>query len=178
MKKTPEEIFAASEIAALEADGSDTAKVVLMLIYTGMRVGELFRLTLADYHETYVIAGEKTAAGRKRVIPIRPEAHGCFAYFVSIATGERLLSGYGGNLDKRNFRNLDYYPLLKNLGITRKSPHATRRTYISAARRMGMRPEILEQILGYASCPTMMDTDALIAAVEACFGSPDRLQSQ
>ena len=178
MKKTPEEIFTASEIAALEADGSDTAKVILMLVYTGMRVGELFRLPLTDYHETYVVAGEKTAAGQKRVIPIRAEGRGYFACFASIATGETLLSGYGGNLDRRNFRNRDYYPLLKRLGITRKSPHATRHTYISAARRMGMRPEVLQQILGYASCPAMMDTDTLIAAVEACFGPPDRLQSQ
>ena len=132
------EIFSAAEIAALEADGSDAAKIVLMLIYTGMRIGELFGLPLADYHESYVVGGEKTAAGRNRVIPIRPEGRGYFAYFAAIATGDLLLSGYAGNQDTHNFRSRDYYPLLKRLSIARKSPHAVRHTYASEARRMGM----------------------------------------
>ena len=171
--KKEKEIFAASEIAALEADGCDAAKIVLMLIYTGMRIGELFRLPLSGYHGTYVIGGEKTAAGRDWVIPIRPEGRGYFAYFAAIATGELLLSGYAGNQDIHNFRNRDYYPLLKRLGIERKTPHATRHTYASEARRMGMPPEILQRILGHASYSTTADIyvhteiETLIAAVEA-----------
>ena len=167
------EIFSAAEIAAPEADGSDAAKIVLMLIYTGMRIGELFGLPLADYHESYVVGGEKTAAGRNRVIPIRPEGRGYFAYFAAIATGDLLLSGYAGNQDTHNFRSRDYYPLLKRLGIERKSPHATRHTYASEARRMGMPPEILQRILGHASYSTTAniyvhtEISALIAAVEA-----------
>lgn len=167
------EIFTASEIAALEADGCDAAKIVLMLIYTGMRIGELFQLPLADYHETYVVGGEKTAAGRNRVIPIRPEGRAYFAYFAAIATGELLLSGYTGNQDSRNYRKRDYYPLLKRLGIARKSPHATRHTYASEARRLGMPPEILQRILGHASYATTAniyvhtEIETLIAAVEA-----------
>lgn len=167
------EIFTAAEIAALEADGSDAAKIVLMLIYTGMRIGELFNLPLADYHESYVIGGEKTAAGRNRVIPIRPEGRPYFAHFAAIATGGLLLSGYAGNQDTHNFRSRDYYPLLKRLDIPRKSPHATRHTYASEARRMGMPPEILQRILGHASYTTTAniyvhtEISALIAAVEA-----------
>ena len=168
------EIFTAAEIAALEAASgdSDAAKIVLMLIYTGMRIGELFKLPLSDYHGTYVIGGEKSAAGRNRVIPIRPEGRGYFAYFAAIATGELLLSGYGGNQDTHNFRNRDYYPLLKRLGIERKSPHATRHTYASEARRMGMPPEILQKILGHASYSTTAniyvhtEISTLVAAVE------------
>ena len=166
------EIFTAAEVAALEADGCDAAKIVLMLIYTGMRIGELFQLPLADYHETYVVGGEKTAAGRNRVIPIRPEGRAYFAYFAAIATGELLLSGYTGNQDTHNFRNRDYYPLLKRLGIARKSPHATRHTYASEARRLGMPPEILQRILGHASYATTAniyvhtEIETLIAAVE------------
>ena len=169
------EIFTAEEIAALEsASGdSDAAKITLMLIYTGMRIGELFNLPLSDYHETYVVGGEKTAAGRNRVIPIRPEGRAYFAYFAAIATGDLLLSGYAGNQDTHNFRTRDYYPLLKRLGIRKISPHATRHTYASEARRMGMPPEILQRILGHASYSTTAniyvhtEISTLIAAVEA-----------
>ena len=62
--KKEKDIFTDQEIAKLEADNSETAKIVLMLIYTGMRIGELFSLPLADYHGAYVIGGEKTEAGR------------------------------------------------------------------------------------------------------------------
>ena len=168
------EIFTAEEIAALEsASGdSDAAKITLMLIYTGMRIGELFKLPLSDYHESYVIGGEKTAAGRNRVIPIRPEGRAYFAYFAAIATGDLLLSGYAGSHDAHHFRARDYYPLLKRLGIRKISPHATRHTYASEARRMGMPPEILQKILGHASYSTTADiyvhteVSTLVAAVE------------
>lgn len=67
--KKEKAIFTDDEIALLEKDGSDAAKIALMLIYTGMRIGELFSLPLADYHETYVIGGEKTEAGKTASSP-------------------------------------------------------------------------------------------------------------
>lgn len=172
--KKEKEIFTDEEIAKLEANGSEAAKIVLMLIYTGMRIGELFSLPLVDYHETYVFGGEKTEAGRNRVIPIRPEGRQYFAYFAKQATGELLLSGFVSNRDPANFRNRDYYPLLNKLGIDRKTPHATRHTYASRARREGMPPEILQKILGHANYTTTAniyvhtDISELVAAVEKC----------
>lgn len=72
--KKEKEIFTAAEIKKLEKDGSDAAKIVLMLLATGMRIGELFSLPLKDYHKDYVVGGEKTEAGKNRIIPIRPRA--------------------------------------------------------------------------------------------------------
>ncbi len=152
--KKEKEIFTDTDIKKLEADGSETAKIVLMLIYTGMRIGELFSLLLKDYHETYVIGGEKTEAGRNRVIPIRPEGREYFRYFVNQASGPLLLSGYTGDKVAANFRRRNYYPLLDKLGIKRKSPHATRHTYASRARKAGMPPEILQKILGHSDYST------------------------
>ncbi|MCD7802550.1 MAG: site-specific integrase [Clostridiales bacterium] len=171
-EKKEKEIFTEEDIRKLEADGSETARIILMLIYTGMRIGELFSLPLADYHETYVVGGEKTEAGRNRIIPIRPEGRKHFAYFASYAEGELLLSGYTGQKLVNNFRRRDYYPLLEKLGIERKTPHATRHTYASRARRDGMPPEILQKILGHASYTTTANIyvhtniEELLAAVE------------
>lgn len=170
--KKEKEIFSDADIAKLEADGSDTAKIILMLIYTGMRIGELFSLPLEGYHETYVVGGEKTAAGRNRVIPIRPEGRGYFSYFAAQAGGPLLLSGYDGQRVPNNFRKRDYYPLLDKLDIERKTPHATRHTYASRARRAGMPPEILQKILGHADYSTTAniyvhtDVEELVRAVE------------
>lgn len=171
--KKEKEIFTDSDIAKLEADGSEAAKIVLMLIYTGMRIGELFTLPLKDYYKTYVVGGEKTDAGRNRVIPIRPEGRGYFAYFASKASGLLLLSGYTGQRVANNFRKRDYYPLLDKLNIERKTPHATRHTYASRARRAGMPPEILQKVLGHADYSTTAniyvhtDVEELVRAVES-----------
>lgn len=170
--KKEKEIFSDADIEKLEKDGSEAAKIVLMLIYTGMRIGELFSLPLEDYHGTYVVGGEKTAAGRNRVIPIRPEGRGHFAYFATQADGPLLLSGYTGQRVPNNFRKRDYYPLLDRLSIERKTPHATRHTYASRARKDGMPPEILQKILGHADYSTTAniyvhtDVEELVKAVE------------
>lgn len=170
--KKEKEIFSDEDIKKLEEDGSETAKIILMLIYTGMRIGELFSLPLDDFHETYVVGGEKTDAGRNRVIPIRPEGRGYFSYFASQADGPLLLSGYTGDKVPNNFRKRNYYPLLDKLGIERKTPHATRHTYASRARKEGMQPEILQKILGHADYSTTAniyvhtDIEELVKAVE------------
>lgn len=153
-QKKEKEIFTDLEIKKLEEDESEAAKIVMMLICTGMRIGELFSLPLEDYHDTYCIGGVKTEAGRNRVIPIRPDGREYFRYFADQAKGPLLLSGYVGQKVAANFRRRDYYPLLDRLGIDRKSPHATRHTYASRARSDGMRPEILQKILGHADYST------------------------
>lgn len=171
--KQEKEIFSDDDIKKLKEDGSETAKIILMLIYTGMRIGELFYLPISDYHKTYVIGGEKTEAGRNRVIPIRPEGREYFAYFAEHADGDLLLSGYTGDKVPNNFRKRNYYPLLDKLGIARKSPHSTRHTYASRARKEGMQPEILQKILGHANYTTTAniyvhtDIDELLSAVES-----------
>lgn len=171
--KKEKEIFSPEEIAALEADDSDAAKIVIMLIYTGMRIGELFDLPLSGYHETYVVGGEKTEAGRNRVIPIPRKVQSRFSYFAERATGPLFLSGYCGQRVARNFRNRDYYPLLDRLGIRRHTPHATRHTFASMARKAGVPPETLQKILGHADYATTaniyLHTDPLdlVSAVES-----------
>ena len=171
-EKKEKEIFSDADIKKLRKDGSEAARIVLMLLATGMRIGELFSLPLSDYHEKYVVGGEKSEAGRNRVIPIRPEGREHFEYFAKRATGELLLSGYSGDKVPANYRRRDYYPLLNKLHIDRKTPHATRHTYASQAVKEGMRPEILQRILGHsdysttANVYTHIDAETLIAAVE------------
>ena len=172
--KKEKEIFTEEEIQRIEEDGSETARIILMLLATGMRIGELFSLPLKDYHETYVIGGSKTEAGRNRVIPIRPEGRIHFAYFAKKSAGmDFLIGGYEGNKDRNNFRNREYNPLLERLGINKeKTPHSTRHTYASRAVKEGMEPEILQKILGHADFSTTanvythVDIATLVKSVE------------
>ena len=172
-EKKEKDIFTPEEIQRLEEHSDeDAAKLVLMLVYTGMRIGELFGLRVADCHGDYVIGGEKTAAGRNRVIPIRPEGREYFAYFAGRADPDGLLvSGYNGSRVAANFRKRDYYPLLERLGVRRLTPHTTRHTYASWARQAGVAPDMLQKILGHANYSTTANiylhanAEELVAAV-------------
>lgn len=162
-----------SRIYAAADSGDETARLVCCLLSTGMRIGELFALRIADCHEDYVIGGEKTKAGRDRIIPIRQEGREHFAYFVYHADGDRLIDGYSGNRDARNFRRREYARLLDSLGIDRsKTPHSTRVTYTTQAVSSGVAPADLQKILGHANFDTTQrhynkpTPEALVQAVE------------
>ncbi|MBR5948226.1 MAG: tyrosine-type recombinase/integrase [Clostridia bacterium] len=165
------------EIKLIEADPSDTSRIVQMLLATGMRIGELFSLPLEDYHDTYVVGGEKTVAGRERIIPIRPEGRKHFAYFAGLAQekgGSLLLDGYSGNKKVANFRRRDYKKLLERLGIDKsKTPHSTRTTYgTRAAIEDELSPATLQKVLGHKQFDTTQkyynkpDAGQLVEAVE------------
>ena len=171
--KKEKEIFSEEDIQKLEADGSQAAKLALMMVYTGMRIGELFGLRTENVHETYVIGGEKTEAGRNRIIPIRSEGRKYFEEFKERAKGELLISGYAGQKVIANFRKRDYYPLLERLGISKKTPHATRHTFASWAVANNIKPELLQKMLGHADYSTTaniyehFDIDQLVNAIDA-----------
>jgi integrase len=66
--------FTKEEIQRLwdNVDKLDFLDTVLIMIYTGLRIGELLLIKNSDIHleERYMRGGIKTAAGRNRVIPI------------------------------------------------------------------------------------------------------------
>lgn len=132
--------------------GDEAARVVCCLLSTGMRIGELFKLRLDDYHGSYCVGGEKTDAGRDRIIPIRTEGREHFEYFAEHAAGhERLIDGYNGQRDAHNFRSRDYAKLIKRLGIDKsKTPHSARVTYTTNAVDEGLAPEKLQKVLGHS----------------------------
>lgn len=171
------EPFTADEIKKLEADGSEAAQVVLMLLATGMRIGELFSLPLSDYHGDYVIGGEKTEAGRERIIPIRPEGRQYFERFATVAQGnggKYLINGYSRRVTPASFRNNDYRKLLTRLGIdSSKTPHSARAAYgTRAATEDNLSPAVLQKVMGHSDFNTTQkfynrpDAETLVKAVE------------
>lgn len=63
---SPEEIDRLWELSKTE----DFARIVLILIYTGVRINELLKLKIENIHlnEHYAIGGSKTKAGKDRII--------------------------------------------------------------------------------------------------------------
>lgn len=143
------------------------ARIVLVMLYTGMRIDELFSIKKTDVrlNERYMIGGEKTKAGRDRVIPIREEI---YPYIVSLMgeSGEYLVaSPRGFKTNPKTWRTRNFYPLLDRLGIEYKdangnhviTPHRTRHTYISKSIAAGIKPEALIKIVGHADYRTSLE---------------------
>lgn len=71
-KKIVHTIYTDDEIEMLWKSNTEAAKVMLILIFTGLRCSEFLLLENANIHldERYLVGGIKTAAGRNRIVPI------------------------------------------------------------------------------------------------------------
>lgn len=175
-EKNEKEIFTTDEIQILhENDEDDTVKLILIMIYSGLRIGELLSLKKEDVHlsEGYMVGGSKTDAGIDRVIPISKRIAPYISHFYSLAPdGELLIAGFDGNKTVRNFRGREYYPTLKRLKIAKHTPHTTRHTFASLMSNAKVTPEVLQKIIGHADYSTTAniyihkDLDELKAAID------------
>ena len=69
-------VFTDEEIKTLwEHSDEFIPRILLILIYTGMRIGELLQMNkdTINFEECYMVGGSKTDAGRDRVIPLHQE---------------------------------------------------------------------------------------------------------
>ena len=130
--------------------------IIAIFLYTGFRLNELLAMPLTgvNIEEWFFRGGEKTEAGKNRLVPILPTIQPFVQYFVEKSKGDLFLSGYDGNLDARNFRRRDYYPTLERLGIRTKdrrmNPHSCRYTMATRGHSMGIDDDTLAKILGHA----------------------------
>lgn len=154
--KKEKEIFTLFEIKKIHeyATDNDTAKIVMILIFTGMRIGELFDITkdnvFLDDIPPRMIGGKKTEAGRNRIIPIHSTIYDYIQYFFNKNDKYLICNSKGGRMDEKNFREREYYPLLKLLKIERKTPHCTRHTFATMLQASGAKQEDLIKVIGHA----------------------------
>lgn len=185
-EKTEKTIFTTEELKTLWQHSNDwRVQVILVMIYMGFRIGEICAVKPADVHLTagYIIGGEKTEAGRNRIIPFPsgiPEISEFIGSWMQSPKGETLLG-----CTAQSFRNYEFYPCLAELGLiepgirnpkTRKlefknprlTPHSTRHTFATLSADAGISPENLQKIIGHASYETTAEiyvhknTEALI----------------
>lgn len=143
------------------------ARIVLILICTGFRPSELFAVRRESVNPTasYIISGSKTNAGKNRCVPVIPFiAPYMTEFYMSTAPGDYVFrSPFGSEINIRNFRVREFYPLMAKLGFN--SPYqypmhhyeplyklySCRHTFASLAYGCGVKPELLIKIMGHTS---------------------------
>lgn len=157
-------VLSADEVQAIRSATDDarlgeTARIALTLIYTGMRLNELLTARRENVHadEGYLIGGEKTEAGRDRVIPLHPDI---MPYILQWLDGNDtpylIPSKYGLPRDHNNVRK-SFNSLMRKIGIEGVTPHTCRHTAATKFAAAGLPPEVTKQILGHADITTTLN---------------------
>jgi len=87
-EKEEKAIFTDKEISILmEHKGDENVKIILSLIYTGFRIDELLSVETVDVHikDGYMVGGEKSEAGKHRIVPINEKIMPFFKEWYKIA---------------------------------------------------------------------------------------------
>lgn len=159
--KEEKEIFSDLELRTLEkqADTVDWVDTILILIYTGMRISEMFDLTKfnVDLENMVITGGIKTEAGKNRTIPIHPKIQKFIKKWYD-KNGDYLICNInGGRLHANNYRNRGYYPALEKLKIRKLNPHCCRHTFASLLRNAGADTISIQKLIGHAKYSTTAD---------------------
>ena len=152
--KTP---FTTEQIAAIRASSDPAARIAVILLATGCRPNELFSVRMDQCFEDYFISGSKTDAGRNRVIPVASfglDAYHALRSAALDAHCPRLIDAYQGNHAYPNYAKRDWKTLMESLGIEGMTPYHCRHTYTTLAVQSGVKPEILQRIMGHADYST------------------------
>jgi integrase len=143
-------IFTDEEIQTLWDNQDDpTVRWILILIYTGMRIGELLQMTSSTMFlsSNYMVGGLKTEAGKDRVIPIHDEIMPLVTE--QLGRAKFLMRNSHGN-------KLTYQTALRHFDATMEKfgwehkPHDTRKTAVSLMHNAGIPIETIRIIVGHS----------------------------
>lgn len=151
---TEKSTFSNSEIESLWVNlwKVRNTDVALILLYTGMRINELFNLKKENVflEEKYLIAGSKTQAGKNRIIPICEKILPIIEYHLNANTSEWLLVNTRGNkIQYATFIKRQWDVTMQKLEMDH-TPHETRHTFISNLDSLGVNPMVTKRIVGHA----------------------------
>lgn len=155
-KVKPHKTFSEAELRALwEARDDRDVQIILLLIYTGLRITELLEMPKyrVNVQERYMVGGIKTEAGRDRVIPLNwrilPFVEALMqndSRFLIAKQNKGKSEAYSYHY--HGFRYAIWKPLLKRFGMNH-SIHDTRHTFISLADSAGVNKVALKRIVGH-----------------------------
>lgn len=131
--------------------------VVIILLYTGMRINELLEMKRenVDLNERYFYGGKKTKSGKTRYTPIHDEIYPLVKKYYDQGH-EYLMTKDGSRIVYRTFMTVYWKKLKVYLG-TDQTPHCTRHTFITFADRCDLDRKLLKKIVGHSTITDVTD---------------------
>lgn len=132
-------------------DSNTYMTVVLILIYTGLRIGELLDLKKEDVHlkeRWFYVKESKTDSGIREV-PIAEKIVPFFEYWMNRDCEYLICTPDNEHFLYRNYYDSYWTPLMKSLSFDNHRPHDTRHTCISLLTTAGVDERIIKKIVGH-----------------------------
>ena len=142
-------VFTDDEIELLwKHKDQENARILLILMYTGLRVGELINIGRDDiyFDKQYMIGGLKTEAGRDRVIPIHDKIMPLIRE--QLGNNKWMIQARHGGQRHYNVLLEQNIKFMKQFGLDHKF-HDTRKTAISLMHTAGIPIETVKIIVGH-----------------------------
>lgn len=153
--KIERKVFTNEEIALLweNVNELEYADVILILIYTGMRINELLKLPKENVNleENIIIGGSKTEAGKNRVIPIHPKIIPLIIKRMENKTEYLIPNRRKSNYyEYNNFRTKEFMAIMKQLGMEH-TIHDTRHTFATMISDVSDNESAITGIIGHTN---------------------------
>lgn len=133
--------FTEDDIRKLSTDTDNpTAWMLLIMIYSGFRVGE-YKTLKVDLQEGSMTGGNKTKAGKNRTVPIHPR-------IVPLIKRRQIFDS--ALISSVQMFRKEMYAYLKKAGIEPHTPHDTRHTFSMLCERYGVNEIDRKRMLGHA----------------------------
>lgn len=149
-------IFTREEIRALwdNIDNHPDADVVIILLYTGMRINELFNIKCENVHieDNYMVGGLKTKAGKNRIIPIHRDIKHLIEKRLAQGNTYLMTTSKGNKIDYGNFIRAkgNWHKTTTDIGV-KHTAHETRHTFITQMDRLNVNRVALKKIVGHTT---------------------------
>ncbi len=127
---------------------------ILIMIYTGLRIGELLSLKKADINieERYLIGGSKTTAGKNRCVPINSKILSLFE--IRMRESKVYLFEKDGKEYKYNSFSNSIKKSFKVLNLSSHTIHDCRHTFATLLNNADANTTSIKQIIGHSSFNT------------------------
>ena len=148
--------YTINEILALKKAGTPEAHIMLIFIYTGLRINEMLNINRNNIHIdekcdddgterliSYMITGSKTKAGKNRIVPIHDDIK---QYVIDelLKPEKRLV-----DVSYPNFTNRTVLVKVNKLLDTHHTMHDTRKTFATLCQMNNLNVYIRKKVLGH-----------------------------
>lgn len=153
-EKSKRDAFTAEEIQKIwdaYNSGTEFAGYVLIMIYAGLRYGEIAKIKKENIHldERYAIGGIKTEAGIDREIAFAKKIMPVVEHFYN-SPSKKFMDMYKDTFYDR------YHELISTIGIRELPPHCCRHTYFTRLASEGVQPAVITESGGHKDLSTTM----------------------
>lgn len=152
--KNKKEPFSETEIKVLwdSLDKVENVDMALIMIYTGMRPGELLELETDNIHlnERYLVGGIKTEAGKDRIIPINKKILPLIRKRIDERNKTLIVNSRGNKMTYNSFLK-DYWNPLKGALKMEHTAHECRHTFATMMDNAGANKLSIKRIMGHST---------------------------